>query len=164
VHRGQRYYDARMRARLVALFALLLVASGCGDGGPQRIVTVSLTNGSAKLEIEAEVASTPEQRTTGLSGRVSLREGAGMLFLYATPVKTGFWMKDTLIPLDIAFIHDGFVAEIHTMTPCTREPCLLTTPAAAYTSTLEVNAGVFDRAGITVGSTVAIEERLPTPV
>jgi hypothetical protein len=151
-----------MRARLLAILPVVFLAGACGNDAPQKIVTVSLAKGEAKLEIEAEVAATPNARSTGLMGRTSLRDDAGMLFVYPGPVRVSFWMKDTVIPLDIAFISSGNVAEIRSMTPCAANPCPLTTPAAAYDWALEVNAGVFERAGITVGSAVRIDERLPT--
>jgi uncharacterized protein len=152
-----------MRARLVAVLALVVVAAGCGESGRQKDVTVHFTSGASKLDIRAEVAATPDERTKGLMGRLSLRDDEGMLFLFPTPVRTGFWMKDTLIPLDIAFIRDGSVAEIRSMTPCDTNPCPLTTPAAAYDSALEVAPGVLERAGIKVGAVVDTVGRLPAP-
>jgi uncharacterized membrane protein (UPF0127 family) len=72
-------------------------------------------------------------------------------------------MKDTLIPLDIAFIRAGRVTEISTMIPCTSDPCPVTTPAGSFESALEVNAGTFERAGISVGSSVRVQGALPSP-
>ena len=147
-----------MRARVVLAAVLMLVA--CGESGRGQTTVVTLAQGSASLKIRAEVASTPDARTRGLMGRRSLAEDAGMLFVFPTPVQAGFWMKDTLIPLDIAFISKGYVVEIDTMQPCRTAKCPVTTPAIGYDWALEVSVGTFHRAGITAGAVVDTEPRL----
>lgn len=147
-----------MRARVVLAAVLVLVA--CGESGRGRTTVVTFAQGSASLKIRAEVASTPDARTRGLMGRRSLANDAGMLFVFPTPVQAGFWMKDTLIPLDIAFISNGYVAEIDTMQPCRIARCPVTTPQVGYDWALEVNAGTFQRAGISAGAVVDTEPRL----
>ena len=149
-----------MRARL--LLALLVLLAGCGRDAPKVTVVATFEQGSSTLRIEAELAATPDARTRGLMGRSSLGRDAGMLFVFPTLVQTGFWMKDTLIPLDIAFISQGRVVEVRTMTPCRASPCPLTTPSFGYDQAVEVNAGVFGRAGIQAGSSVRYDRRLPT--
>jgi len=149
-----------MRALLAAL--VLTAVAGCGgSGAPPRIVPVSLSQGSSTVQISAQVAATPADRNRGLMGRKALGPDSGMLFLFPTPVKIGFWMKDTLIPLDIAFISHGRVIEVDTMTPCRVAPCPITTPALGYDQALEVNAGFFERAGISAGAGVDLGEELP---
>jgi len=135
----------------------------CGGSKPQGVVTVDLAQGASKLAIRARVAATPDDRTRGLMGRSSLAPDEGMLFVYATPVRIGFWMKDTLIPLDIAFISDGLISEIRSMTPCRANPCPITTPASAYDWALEVGRGTFERAGISPGAVVDTKDTLPSP-
>lgn len=85
----------------------------------------------------------------------------GMLFVFPTTVQIAFYMKDTLIPLDIAFIDKGRVVEVRSMTPCTTSPCPLTFPSFPYEQTLEVNAGAFDRAGVRAGASVEYGAALP---
>ena len=83
-----------------------------GDG----LVTIKVGRAVAHVA----VASTPEERAKGLSGRKSLGKDEGMLFLFAAPARLSFWMKDTEIPLSIAFItSDGKIAEIQDMEPGT---------------------------------------------
>jgi uncharacterized protein len=94
-------------------------------------------------------------------GRRSLPENAGMLFVFPTPVLAGFYMKDTLIPLDIAFISQDRVVEVRTMTPCRASPCPVTTPAFLYELALEVDAGTFEHAGIAAGAAVSFGSVLP---
>ena len=148
-----------MRARV--LLAALLLAAGCGRAAIPEIIEVTFSQDSSTLKVEAELAATPDARSRGLMGRASLAEGAGMLFVFPTQVLTGFWMKGTLIPLDIAFIREGRVVEVRTMTPCRTSSCPLTTPSMGYEQAVEVNAGIFARAGIGVGSSVSYDRRVP---
>ena len=156
-----------MRARrrvTAAVFTLLVLAAGCGEDptSPSGLPTVDVVLGEV-LRIEAEVAATAQARSTGLMNRASLAENAGMLFLFREPVRVNFYMKDTLIPLDIAFIGRGIVLEIRTMEPCpaATERCPLTIPQATYEMALEVNAGTFKGAGIGPGTPVRVEGELP---
>lgn len=152
----------RLRAGLL-LVALMLAKCGDGGGGSLPVVDVILGSGSSALTIKAEVAATPQERSEGLMGRRSLAENAGMLFLFREPVRVGFYMKDTLIPLDIAFIGRGIVLEVRSMVPCKVAKCPVTYPSATYEMALEVAAETFARAGIVAGTGVTIEGSLPVP-
>ena len=69
-------------------------------------------------QVAAEVADTPQERAIGLMGRASLAPDAGMLFVYPDEAVRSFWMKNTRIPLSIAFINDdGKVLQIDDMRP-----------------------------------------------
>lgn len=148
----------RGRTVLIAFVAVVLV-SGCGANG--RTVTVEIGEGARALRIEAEVAANGADRARGLMSRRELAPDAGMLFLFPVKVQAGFWMKNTLIPLDVAFIGDDRIIEIRSMVPCTRDPCPLTRPEAGYDSALEVNAGSFARSGVAVGDAVRVIGPLP---
>ena len=101
------------------------------------------------------MAATPEQFQTGLMNRKSLPEMQGMLFdfsLYGGSVNIPFFMKNTYIPLSIAFISgDGAIIDIQDMEPLTET---LHYPSGAYRYALEVNQGWFQKYGITVGDTI----------
>src|SRR5271170_6463479 len=85
-------------------------------GQPQSLPTVTLHIG--KAEMTAEVASTPEQQEIGLMYRTKLGDNNGMIFLLGTINRAVFWMKNTLIPLSVAYIDkDGVILEIHDMQP-----------------------------------------------
>ena len=89
-------------------------------------------------------------------GRRTLPPRAGMLFVYPKDSTGGYWMKDTLIPLDIAFVGArGRILRVFTMTPCRRDPCRVYDPGVRYRSALEVNAGSFRRWGVRVGDRVS---------
>jgi len=97
---------------------------------------------------------TAEQRSRGLMFREAMPEESGMLFVFGRETKTGFWMKDTKIPLSIAFIaSDGLILETQDMEPLSEE---LHTPARAYRYALEVNQGWFERHGLGAGDRVEI--------
>ena len=107
--------------------------------------------------LQVEVASTQADRRKGLMGRRSLPAKAGMVFAYPKDVTWGFWMKNTLIPLDIAFYDArGRIVRILTMTPCRRDPCRVYSPGVSYRAALEVNAGSFKRWNVKTGDRIAV--------
>jgi uncharacterized membrane protein (UPF0127 family) len=123
-------------------------------------VDVRIGDGAGK-SWTVELAATPEARSRGLMGRRTVEPGRGMLFLFPRPVQVGFWMKNTLANLDIAFISGDRVLEVHAMTPCRADPCPLTRPSRPYDQALEVPAG--ELASVRSGDRVQIEGNLPNP-
>ncbi len=104
-----------------------------------------------------EVAATPQARAKGLMFRRSLEENTGMLFVYPDEDYRCFYMKNTFIPLDIAFINrDLQIVDIRQMRPLDETP-ICSREKARYA--LEVNSGFFDRQGIQVGDPIRIPER-----
>jgi uncharacterized membrane protein (UPF0127 family) len=99
-----------------------------------------------------EVARTKKQRTTGLMNRDELGRNEGMLFIFETEKYLSFWMKDTSIPLSIAFLDkNGVVTDIYDM-----EPYSLTTVRSSEKCSyaIEVNRGFFYESGLEVGDTI----------
>jgi len=83
-----------------------------------------------------------------------------MVFAYPEDHRGGYWMKDTLIPLDIAFYDErGKILRILTMRPCRRDPCRIYEPGVVYRSALEVNAGSFRRWGVRKGDRISVSAR-----
>ena len=110
----------------------------------------TLTIGAHKLT--AELATTPEQRQTGLMNRFSLKPDHGMLFVFERPEPLSFWMRNTFVALSIAFISaDGTILNIEDMQPQTDDPHW-SKGAALYT--LEMKKGWFAERGIVAGATV----------
>ena len=105
------------------------------------------------LVIRAEVADTERLREHGLMGRRALAANAGMLFLWPDEAERRFYMKDTLIPLDLIVIRARHVVAVLTLQPCHAEPCPIS-PTPTADSVLEVNAGTAARAGIIAGARV----------
>jgi uncharacterized membrane protein (UPF0127 family) len=141
-----------LRAALL-LTATVMAACGGSDGPVATIAT-----GSDTVAVAIEIADTAEERRVGLMGRESLPADAGMLFVYDAEHSGGYWMKDTLVPLSIAFIDGrGTVLAILDMEPCRADPCPIYDPGVAYERALEVNRGAFRRWGVEVGDVVTVE-------
>jgi len=117
-----------------------------------RVPTMSVGN----ERVEIEIAQTPDARNQGLSGRESLGENSGMLFIFESPDAYGFWMKDMKFPLDFIWIKDGKVIEI-TPNVGFRDQTTIYTPKSAVDSVLEVNAGWASKNGIKVGDQAIVD-------
>ncbi|MDQ3973859.1 MAG: DUF192 domain-containing protein, partial [Actinomycetota bacterium] len=117
-----------------------------------------------RVQVPVYVAADAATRQRGLMGRESLPADAGMVFLFPRDGRGGFWMKDTLIPLSIAFFDaGGRVLRVLDMEPCTADPCPVYHPGAAYRGALEVNQGFFGSVGLEEGWTVELPAGLPRP-
>jgi len=118
-------------------------------------VVFSTDGGDVRLNF-LRLADSPEERARGLMGVADLGRDDGMLFAFPAETENGFWMKDTLIPLDVAFWNaDGVVGTILTMTPCEEEPCPTYAAHDPYVYALEMRAGWFRRNGVEVGDRAA---------
>src|SRR5258708_4947570 len=152
--RGRRGGDADM-IRWLALFVLMLTLPALA----QRPITyekdtlVVETASGARHSFNIELAVTPDQMAQGLMYRRQMAADAGMLFIYPAPQPTAFWMKNTLIPLDMLFIAaDGHILNIAERTiPLTETPIPSAGPIKAV---LELNGGTSARLGIKPGDRV----------
>lgn len=135
---------------LLLLFALASVdALAC----PLDLAKKSLTIGDQELTVE--IAKTQTERACGLSQRESLAANQGMLFVFPQPHALQFWMKNTFIPLSIAFIDaDGTIIDIQDMTPQQRYPRYVSPKPVRYA--LEVNQGWFAKHDICIGTKVSV--------
>ncbi|AEB11503.1 DUF192 domain-containing protein [Marinithermus hydrothermalis] len=119
--------------------------------------TLLVVTSERTLELVVEIADTPERWARGLMFRDSLPEDRGMVFLFPRTTDTGFWMKNTRIPLSIAFFDgEGVILRIMDMEPCLADPCPVYTPGVAYRGALEVNQGWFERHGVREGDYVSL--------
>ena len=135
----------RAAACLLATFLCSLAAA---QTGPQKLPSIRLNAGTHN--IDAQVAQTPNQRSTGLMFRTSMGANEGMLFAFDEPGTQCFWMKNTLLPLSIAFVaDDGTVVNIDDMKPQTLESHCSTKPVRFV---LEMNQGWFAKRGIKAGA------------
>lgn len=131
------------------LFIICLILVSCR--AHHTMVTIEKRTGE-KLQIKAEVASTQAQREQGLMFRKSLPEGEGMIFLFSEESHMPFWMKDTPIPLDLIFIHQGKITDIFENAVPNSETFL--SPQEVYTMVLEVSGGYVARHGVRRGDMV----------
>jgi uncharacterized protein len=106
-----------------------------------------------------ELALTPEQQEQGLMFRENLPENTGMFFLFAETAPHHFWMKNTMIPLDMIWMDEaGTVVFISADTPpCKADPCPTYGPDAAARSVLEIAGGRAKSEGVTVGAVLKVQ-------
>lgn len=137
-----------MRLKLAAVAAALFTLPAAGQDSPQRLPTITLNAGIHN--IRAEVARTDQQMAVGLMHRAELPSNDGMLFAYESAATRCFWMKNTLIPLSIAFIgDDGTISSIADMEPKTLDSHCSEQPVRFA---LEMNQGWFTKRGLKAGS------------
>jgi uncharacterized membrane protein (UPF0127 family) len=116
-----------------------VLAAGVGAAAATGGETTSLRLDG--VVFRPELATTPEERAVGLMNRRRAPKD-GMLFVFARDTTGGFWMKNTLVPLTIAFFNaDGKRVRKLSMTPCRSEPCRIYTPGRRYRFALELRAG-----------------------
>jgi hypothetical protein len=129
--------------------AVALASMGCqAQSQPQDLPRITLNAGIHN--ITAELAVSPDERATGLMFRQSMPPNQGMLFVFEQAEQQCFWMKNTLIPLDVAFVaDDGTVINIEHMKPQTLDNHCSAKPVRMV---LEMNDGWFARKGVSAGS------------
>jgi len=134
---------------LWCLLVLAVLLSSCVPQQPH--ITLKGPDG-ANVDVTVEIADEPAEHAQGMMGRSELPSGYGMLFLFPEQRTLSFWMKNTLIPLDVLFFDaEGHYVSSHTMVPCTEEPCLHYNSAGSSLYALEVPAGFREEHGIGVG-------------
>ncbi len=181
---------------LILLLASLLFVAGCGEeekGGapsentsetiassgptvvtettasaPDETATVALipSGGGERVEVEVEIADDIFEVTRGLMYRTELAEDQGMLFVFSDEQQRSFWMKNTFIPLSIAYIDsEGRIVDIQKMEPVNNGQNVPDAELPRYVSAepamyaLEVNQGFYEERGIEVGDTAEIPDR-----
>jgi uncharacterized protein len=120
--------------------------------------------GKPRARVSLEVAADEAAREQGLSNRSALPAGSGMAFLFPQDTTVQFWMKDTLVPLQIAFVGgDGRVVGLFEMPPCRSDPCPTYGPTRPYRYAVELPSGAFTAAGIREGDRVIAENPAALP-
>lgn len=118
-----------------------------------NVSTIAINSGGKVINVNAETAVTAEERAKGLMGRESLPKNYGMWFVFPSDVKDPFWMKNTLIPLDMIFVgSDMKIVDI--FENAVPESTKLVEPKSFYRYVLEVHSGFASEHGIKVGDTV----------
>ena len=138
------------RFLLLGIICIPVCLCGCSGAraGEMQTAEIYIQGRSCSVEI----AATPQARAKGLMFRRSLEKNTGMLFVYPDEDHRCFYMKNTFIPLDIAFINrDRQIVDIRQMQPLDETP-VCSREKARYA--LEVNSGFFDRRGIQVGDMI----------
>ncbi len=145
-----------MNKKLI-LFLSLAIFAGC-----QPEITVPEDYVSVQIggeNILAEVADDSREREQGLMYRENLPENQGMFFVFSDMAQRTFWMKNTLIPLDIIYISDTYrVVSISTVYPCKADRCEVYSSNAPARFVLEVKAGFAEEHSVGVGDKVRLLE------
>ena len=142
----------KMKKTIISILAILTVA----------IILISFISSNKEQSqvcfenncFNVEVAETDSEKAQGLMFRESLDKNSGMLFTYEQPIKTSFWMKNTLIPLDIIWINNNTVVYINENTQPCKETCSSITPNITADTILEINAGLIKEYNIKLGDKV----------
>ncbi|MDR1789625.1 MAG: DUF192 domain-containing protein [Opitutaceae bacterium] len=157
----------RVRAVLFWAAACLLLP-GCGRraadnapagqaaAAPRKTAADFFPVGVGGRRVAMQLAVSGAEMARGLMGRRDLGADEGMLFVYGTPQRMSFWMRNTPTPLDIGFFDaEGVLREIHALVPFDETPVASTGTALLFA--LEVNRGWFDRNGVAVGARLDLE-------
>jgi uncharacterized membrane protein (UPF0127 family) len=166
-----------LRAPFQALFRALLLTSvlavgvlpACKSGGqkaatttaPASVASVAIDTGGRKVLFRVEVAVTPEEHARGLMYRSQLADDAGMVFVFEEPSVQRFWMKNTLIPLDMIFIGKDrkIVGVVENAAPETETERMVGAPSQYV---LEIGGGLSAKLGIHRGESVDFQN-IPSP-
>ena len=139
--------------KIMLLLIFLVVITSCSNQN-----TVIINNGIEKFRIKVEIASNFEEISKGLMFREFLDENNGMLFVFANEDYHSFWMKNTLIPLDIIFISENFeIVDIIYAEPCKTDQCESYKPIKAAKYVMEVNGNFTMNNNIRIGNKIIIQ-------
>ena len=158
------------RCRAAIFLAMLLTAAACAQ--PSQQATASAVTPAPQQEIvppqatlgdgfvvNLELAITPEEVANGLMYRPSLPEDRGMLFVFEAERQPSFWMKNTLIPLDLVFLdNSGTIIDVTAeVQPCAADPCPTYTSSGPARAVLELAAGSAAAHGLEAGSVIVFD-------
>lgn len=144
-----------LKTRCSILFLLIITVFSCTES----MGKISLRIGAGKYAVE--VAKTPEERQKGFMDRKEVPDKTGMLFVFENDRKLTFWMKDTHVPLSIAYLSsEGVIKEIYDMEPESLAPV----PSIHFVRyALELPQGAFQKEGVKEGDRIILPESISTP-
>jgi uncharacterized membrane protein (UPF0127 family) len=145
----------------MAVPIVLLAVTACRPATPVEGLprgTLSIEGNFGTVQVAVAIAETDEAKSRGLMGVEEMDPDAGMVFLQDEAARISFWMKDTLIPLSIAFWGPNErIATILDMDPCRTNTCPTYDPEIEWVGALEVSQGFFAEHGIEEGAQVRLE-------
>ena len=147
--------------RMIPVSLFVLAFSSCAKTAPSEQTTPGMVQTKIKeISIDLELALTRQQQAKGLMFRKSLPADQGMLFVFKNPKPQSFWMKNTLIPLDIAYIDSsGVIREIYPMYPNNQNS--VASKSREIQFALEVNQGWFASKKIAPGDAIDLDPLKP---
>ena len=152
-----RQKTAKFLMVFLVVFLLFFLANCAKNVGENQVL---IDNGKNLIKISVEIADDSNEMEKGLMFRERLDENKGMLFVFGDNAARTFWMKNTLIPLDMIFIDDkNEIVDIKPAVPCKAEPCELYKSAKPAKYVLEVNEGFAEKNSIGVGDKIILNQR-----
>ena len=149
-------------AKFLMIFLLIFLPvflANCAKNS-ENFKRIYIGSGEKLIEIKVEIADDSNERENGLMFREKLNENAGMLFVFGEDALQTFWMKNTLIPLDMVFIDGNFeIVDIKHAVPCRAEPCALYRSAKPAKYVLEVNGNFTIKNNINIGDKIILNQR-----
>ncbi len=142
-----------MRNNFLVMSFILVLVFLCGKNASAETLTIT-NDAGRQIELNVEIADNPSSRAKGLMFRREMPEMSGMIFIFSDVLRPSFWMKNTLIPLDILFLDEnGVVVDMHKMA----KPMDLTliTPSQPVKAVLEINGGMSEKWGIGLKSKIS---------
>lgn len=140
---------------IIALILIALTVFGLVKCKKEKTTEVCFKNHCFSVEL----ALKPEEQKRGLTFRENLDLDKGMLFVFKKEAKHSFWMKNTLIPLDIIWINKNkeviFISE--NTQPCKESSCFSIKPSENAKYVLEINAGISKKIGLTIGDKIDLD-------
>ena len=141
---------------LVSLVAVVACSSSSTTQSATMRQGTVVFRGHGRLDVR--IAETEQERQTGQMNVMALAPDDAMAIVFDEPVTSTFWMKDTLIPLSVAFVgQDGRVVSTSDMQPCEADPCPTYAASSPYTLAVEANLGWFADHGIVAGDPARLE-------
>ena len=146
--------NLRKLSTIFFLVFLIIFLANCTKKPNQ----ISIDNGEKIIKVNVEIADDDYGRQQGLMFRKSLNENDGMIFIFENEDFRSFWMKNTLIPLDMIFINENFeIVEIKNAMPCNEDPCATYSSAKPAKYVLEINEGFAEKNSIEAGDKVDLK-------
>jgi uncharacterized membrane protein (UPF0127 family) len=137
---------------LFIVLACILMIPACAPKQP----ALDIHSATGDHQVKVEVVTTPPDQARGLMYRRFLEKDRGMLFIFRQEEPQSFWMKNTLIPLDMIFVSaDLVIVDITTIQPCTTDPCPVYTSRQPAKYVLEVNAEYCRNHKIEIGDKIS---------
>lgn len=141
----------------ISMIFLLVFLTNCVQNSDKNPDQILIDNEHEYITVNVQIADDNNERARGLMFVESLDENAGMLFVFEREGYLAFWMKNTLIPLDIIFIDEKLkIVDIKNAVPCIQDPCALYKPKSPAKYVLEVNGNFTIKNGIRPGNKVKI--------
>ena len=147
--------------QIISTFVSLTLLGACADDPPEPSDArqgSTVTFGGTDATLAVDLADDPQERQKGLMGVEELPADQGMAFVWPGPVDSTFWMKDTLVPLSIAFVDEsGHVIDVLDMQPCETDACPSYGIDEPFVLAIEANLRWFDEHGVGAGDRAELQ-------